>query len=141
LSIFDKGVQENVDLEIKIVDSRYVTSEIFTDYLRRVLIPRVKSNRSIPGCQSKPAIRFCVNCTCHCPDDVKLELAEHGMMLITYFPSVRHSGFRPRFDTARTPSTVDITHLDQCGFNQFSDRHACQKETFDDAESDFPHGF
>jgi hypothetical protein len=90
LSIFNKGFRENVNLQIKIVDSPDVTSEIFIDDLRHLLIPSVKSNHSMLGCQNKSAILFIDHCTCHCSDGVKRELAEHRILLIIYPPRPSH---------------------------------------------------
>jgi hypothetical protein len=45
LGIYEKGARENIDLQRKIVDSPYVTREIFIEYVRRILIPAVESNR------------------------------------------------------------------------------------------------
>jgi hypothetical protein len=90
LRIYEKGVRENIDLQIKIVDSLYVTREIFIEYVCSILIPTVKSNRLLPGCQNKPAILFCDNCASHCSDEVKWELAEHRILLITYPPHTSH---------------------------------------------------
>jgi hypothetical protein len=89
-AIFEKGVRENIDLQVKILNSPYVTREVFLDYIRGVFIPAVESNRSMPGCQNKPAILFCDNCACHCSDDVMRELAERGILLITYPPHTSH---------------------------------------------------
>jgi hypothetical protein len=90
LAIFDKGVRENIDLQIKIVQSPYMTRDIFLEYIRNVLVPAVEHNRLIPGCLKKPALLFCDNCSCHCTDDVLKELAEHGILLLTYPPHTSH---------------------------------------------------
>jgi hypothetical protein len=90
LGIYEKGVRENIDLQIKIVDSPYVTRETFTEYARSILIPTVESYCLLPGCQNKPVILFCDNCASHCCDEVKRELAEHGILLITYLPHTSH---------------------------------------------------
>jgi hypothetical protein len=88
--IFDKGVREDIDLRIKIPGSPYVTRAIFVEYVRTVPIPAVEGDRSIAGCQNKPAILFCDNCASHCSDEVKRELAEHGVLLLTYPPHTSH---------------------------------------------------
>jgi hypothetical protein len=90
LGIYEKGVRENIDLMIKIVDSPYVTREIFIEYVCSIVIPAVESNRLSPGCQNQPAISFCDNCVSHCSDEVKRELAEHGIMLIRYPAHISH---------------------------------------------------
>jgi hypothetical protein len=90
LAIFNRGVRENIDLQIRIVDSPYMTSDIFINYIRTVLIPAVENNRLLPGCSKKPALLFCDNCSCHCKDDVMKELASHGILLITYPPHTSH---------------------------------------------------
>jgi hypothetical protein len=86
LSRFDKGVRGNVNLQIKIVDSPYVTSEIYIDSLRRALIPPLESSRSTPGCQNKSFTLLSDDCIYHCSDDIKRGLAEHGISLTTYPP-------------------------------------------------------
>jgi hypothetical protein len=62
-----------------------VTGEIFIEYLRTV-----ESNHSLSGSKNKPAILFCDNCACHCSDEVKRELSERGILLITYPPYRSH---------------------------------------------------
>jgi hypothetical protein len=81
LGKYEKGVRENTDLQIEIVDSPCVTRDIFIEYVRSILISAVESNRLSPGCQNKPAILFCDNGASHCHDEVKRELAEHGILL------------------------------------------------------------
>jgi hypothetical protein len=89
--IFDKGVREDIDRRIKILESPYITHVIFVEYVRIVLISAVESNRSIAGCQNKPAILFCDNCASHCSDEVKRELARHGILLLTSPPHSSHT--------------------------------------------------
>jgi hypothetical protein len=72
------------------ISQKLVTREIFVEYLRAVLIPAVESNRSTAGCQNKPAILLCDNCASHCSNEVKRELAEHGILLLTYPPHTSH---------------------------------------------------
>jgi hypothetical protein len=67
-----------------------MTADIFIEYLRNVLIPAVESSRLLPGCEKKPAILFCDNCSCHCTQDIMKELAIHGILLITYPPHTSH---------------------------------------------------
>jgi hypothetical protein len=71
---------------MEIRDSPYVTRDVFFEYLRDVLVPTVESNRQLSGCQAKPAILFCDNCSSHCRDEVLQELARHGIFMITYPP-------------------------------------------------------
>jgi hypothetical protein len=42
------AVRANIDLQIKIVDSPYITADIFIEYLRGIVIPGVERNRSLP---------------------------------------------------------------------------------------------
>jgi hypothetical protein len=90
LEIYEKGVRENIDLQIKTVDSPYVTREIFIEYVHSILIPAVESSRLLRGCQNEPAFLFFDNCASHCSDEVKRELTEHGILLITYPPHTSH---------------------------------------------------
>jgi hypothetical protein len=73
LAIFDRGVWGNIDLEIKLADSPYMTDDIFIEYLCNALIPAVERNRRLPGCLNKPAILFCDNCVCHYNEKVLKE--------------------------------------------------------------------
>jgi hypothetical protein len=50
----------------------------------------VESNCLLPGCRNKPACLFCDNCAEHCSDEVKRELAEHGILLIACPPYTFH---------------------------------------------------
>jgi transposase InsO family protein len=88
--IFDEGVREDIDLRIQILESPYVTHTICVEYVRAVLIPAVDSDRSVAGCQNKPAILFCDNEASHGSDEVNLELAEHGILLLTSQPHTSH---------------------------------------------------
>jgi hypothetical protein len=84
------GVRDGIDLGIKIAESRDVTKELFIEYLRDVMITSIENNREFPGCQRKPAIIFCDKCSCYCFDDILLELANHGIILITYPSHTSH---------------------------------------------------
>jgi hypothetical protein len=52
-SVFQIVVRESINLSIKIEASPYVTKEILLDYIRKVVIPAVESNRQLPECQGK----------------------------------------------------------------------------------------
>jgi hypothetical protein len=54
------------------------------------VIPSIGNNRKLSGCQGKPAIIFCDNCLCQCSDDILQELANHGIVLITYTSHTSH---------------------------------------------------
>jgi hypothetical protein len=56
------------------------------EYIRSVFIPTVESNRQLPGCSGKPAIRFSDNWLCHCSDETLRELALDRVLVITYPP-------------------------------------------------------
>jgi hypothetical protein len=60
--------------------------EMFLEYVRDVIVPIVEANRDLPACQTKPVIIFCDNCSFYCFDDILQELANHGILLITYLP-------------------------------------------------------
>jgi hypothetical protein len=66
-------MQENIDIQIKIVDSPYMTADIFLECLRGIEIPAVKGNRLIPGWANRPALTFCDNDLCHCDENVMRE--------------------------------------------------------------------
>jgi hypothetical protein len=89
-SVFEMGVREDIDLKIKIQPSPYINKELFLEYLRDAFIPTVESNRQLPGCQGKPAILFCDNCSSHCSEDILKELSAHGILLLTYPPHSSH---------------------------------------------------
>jgi hypothetical protein len=82
LTIFDCGVRENIDLQIAIVDSPYMTGDIFTEYLRDRLIPVVESSPRLPSCLNKPVILFCDNYACRCNGEVLKELDQHRLLLV-----------------------------------------------------------
>jgi hypothetical protein len=88
--VFQRGVRDGIDLRIQIAPSSYITTDIFLQYLRDVLIPVVESNRGLPGCRKKPSILFCDNCRCHCSDEILQELANHGILLLPYPPHTSH---------------------------------------------------
>jgi hypothetical protein len=81
MEIFNREVWERVDLQIQIVDSPDMTTEIFINVRRNVLIPPVESNRSLPGCSEKLVILFCDNCSCRCNEDMMKELTTHKILL------------------------------------------------------------
>jgi hypothetical protein len=64
-AVFEHRIREGVDLQIEIDPSPYVNAEIFERYVDAVLIPAVEANRQLPGCDKKPAILFCDNCSAH----------------------------------------------------------------------------
>jgi hypothetical protein len=74
LDILNRWVQEHVNLQIQIVDSSEMTSEISINYLRNVLIPAMEGNRSLPGWSEKLVILFCDNCSCRCNEDIMKKL-------------------------------------------------------------------
>jgi hypothetical protein len=84
------GVCDGIDLRIRIVQSPYITKEMFFEYVRDVVVPTVEANSGLPGCQTKPASMLCDNCSCHCSDDILQELASHGILLITCPPHTSH---------------------------------------------------
>jgi hypothetical protein len=49
LAMFDCGVRENIDLQIKTINSPYTIADIFIEYLRNTLIPAVESNQRFLG--------------------------------------------------------------------------------------------
>jgi hypothetical protein len=88
--VFNHGPRDGIDLTIQIAKSAHVTKEIFESYVYTVLIPAVESNRTLKGCNSKPAISFCDNCSIHCTEDILKKLVCHGVIVLTYPPHTYH---------------------------------------------------
>jgi hypothetical protein len=80
----NSNIHDWIDIRIEIAHSPYVMKESFLAYLTYLVIPSIESNRNLTGCQEKPTIIFCENCSCHCSEDILEELANHGILLITY---------------------------------------------------------
>jgi hypothetical protein len=68
--VFNHGPRDRIDLKTQIAKSAYVTKEVFESYVDTVLMPAVESNRTLNGCNNKPAIIFCDNCSAHCTEDI-----------------------------------------------------------------------
>jgi hypothetical protein len=51
-----------------------------------VLLPAVESNRTVEGCNDKPAILFCDAFSGHCTENIVQKLGDHGVILLTYPP-------------------------------------------------------
>jgi hypothetical protein len=88
--VFNHGPRDGIDLKIQIAKSASVTKEIFESYVDTVLIPAIESNRTLKGCNNKPAILFCDNRSAHCTEDILKKLAYHGVIVLTYPPHTSH---------------------------------------------------
>jgi hypothetical protein len=89
-AVFGHQMREGIDLQIEINPSPYVNGEIFEKYVDTVLIPAVDANRQLPGCDKKPAILFCDNCSAHMSNSMLEKLARHGVLVLTYPPHPSH---------------------------------------------------
>jgi hypothetical protein len=89
-AVHEHQILDGIDLEIEISPSPYVNTEIFERYVNTVLIPAVEANRQLPGCDKKPAILFCDNCSAHMSNSMSTKLARHGVLVLTYPPDMSH---------------------------------------------------
>jgi hypothetical protein len=87
---FEHQIPDGIDLQIEINPSPYVNAEIFKRYVDTVLILPVEANRQLPGCDKKPAILFCDNCSGHMSNSMPEKLARHGVLVLTYPPHMSH---------------------------------------------------
>jgi hypothetical protein len=86
LGVFQGGVQEGVDLKIRVNSSSYVNADIFRDYIRDYFIPHVENHRTIHGKQGSPAVLLMDNCSAHLRDDIIEMLSLHRIKIITFPP-------------------------------------------------------
>jgi hypothetical protein len=59
------GIRNGIGLGIRIIQPLHPTKEIFLKCVRKIVIPTAEANRELPGCQAKPSIIVCDNCSCH----------------------------------------------------------------------------
>jgi hypothetical protein len=71
---------------MEIREPAYATAEIFRRYIETVFFPAIAANRKLPGCRNKPAILLCDNCACHCSEDIIIEFARYGVLVLSYSP-------------------------------------------------------
>jgi hypothetical protein len=90
LAVFEHQMRDGTDLQIEISLWPYVNAEIFKRYVDTVLIPAVEGNRQLPGCDKKPAILFCDNCSARMSNSMLEKLARHGVLILTYSPHTSH---------------------------------------------------
>jgi hypothetical protein len=64
-AVFEHQIRDGIDLQIEINPSPYVNADIFERHIDTVLIPAVEANQQLPGCDKKPVILFCDNCSAH----------------------------------------------------------------------------
>jgi hypothetical protein len=62
--VFATGMREDIDLQIEIGSSAYVTQEILNKYIDEVVIPAIISNRDLAGCNGKSAVLLTVPMKC-----------------------------------------------------------------------------
>jgi hypothetical protein len=84
--IFETGIRRDIDIMMEIREPAYATAEIFRRYIETVFFPGIAANRKLPGCRNKPAILFCDNCACHCSEDILIEFARHGVLVLSSPP-------------------------------------------------------
>jgi hypothetical protein len=84
--IFETGIGRDIDIMMEIREPAYTTAEIFRRYIETVFFPAIAANRKLPGCGNKPAILFCNNWGCHCSEDILIEFARHGVLVVSYPP-------------------------------------------------------
>jgi hypothetical protein len=89
-AVFEHQIRDGIDLQIEIHPSPYVNAEIFERYVDTILIPAVEANRQLPGCDKKPAILFCDNCSAHMSNSMSEKLARHGVLVLMYPPHMSH---------------------------------------------------
>jgi hypothetical protein len=71
---------------IEIREPAYATAKIVGRYVETVFFPAVVANRKLPGCRNKSVISFCDNCACDCSEDMLIEFARHGVLVLSYPP-------------------------------------------------------
>ena len=84
--IFRTGVREDIDLKISISNSPYVTKEIFYEYITKVFLPYVSSQRSIDGFSNEFAVLLMDNHSTHCDPEILEILAKNRVIVITFPP-------------------------------------------------------
>jgi hypothetical protein len=83
-AVFEHQIRDGIDLQIEISPSPDVNAEIFERYFDTLLIPAVEANRQLPGCDKKPAILFCDNCSAHMSNSMQERLARHRVLVLMY---------------------------------------------------------
>jgi hypothetical protein len=80
------GIRMGVDLILKYRKKPYMSSELFLDYVKTVLVPYIEELRENEEFAGKEAILMMDNCSCHTNDDVIQFLTQHGVKVITFAP-------------------------------------------------------
>jgi hypothetical protein len=86
--IFQGGVQEALDIEIRLNSSSYANADIFCDYIRDVFIPHVENFRVIRGRQSSAAVLLMDNWSPHFRSDIIEMLSAHNVKVLTFPPHI-----------------------------------------------------
>jgi hypothetical protein len=89
-TVFQHQIRDGIDVQMEISPSPYVNAEIFERYVDTVLIPAVEANPQLPGCDKKPAILFCDNCSAHMSNSMPNKLARRGVLVLTDPPHASH---------------------------------------------------
>jgi transposase len=84
--VFRDGIEEGVDLKVQIARSAYVDANIFCNYLRDVMIPKIEELRETNGITNEPAVLLIDNCSAHTSTEVIELLSHHRVKVITFPP-------------------------------------------------------
>jgi hypothetical protein len=85
-TIFETGIRRDMDMMIEIREPAYATAKSFGRYVETAFFPAVVANRKLPGCRNKSVVSFCDNCACHWSEDMLIEFARHGVLVLSYPP-------------------------------------------------------
>jgi transposase len=85
-NVFRDGIEEDVDLQVRVARSAYVDAIIFMDYTREILIPRIEDFRKANEIPGSPAILLMDNCSSHLAQTIIDLLSLHQIKVITFPP-------------------------------------------------------
>jgi hypothetical protein len=118
LGVFRDGVEEGVDLRVHISGSVDIDLKLFHDYLRDVMIPRIKKFREASGMLNEPAVLLMNKCRVHTSLEVPALLLRHRVKTITFPPhigcptsGVAHRAMREAAPHARGVSKATLRRL------------------------------
>jgi hypothetical protein len=86
--IFETGIHRDIGIMMEIREPAYATAEIFRIYIETVFFSAIAANRKLPGCRNKRAISFCDNCACQYSEDILIEFAGQGVLVLSYPPNM-----------------------------------------------------
>jgi hypothetical protein len=87
---FISGIRKDIDLHLKIVDSAYVTEEVFYDYIETIFIPIVRRQRKKYSMENEKAVLLMDNFTSHCSDRIMSLLTNENIQVLTFPPHTSH---------------------------------------------------